>query len=200
MSNSVGLELEKKPSPENDMERGNPVEGVNPVTESSDSGIGSVLQKWKRQDLLRKGSLGLRILGFIFSLLSFIIMASNNHGNGRNFGDYEEYRYLLGIAILSTIYTGLQCFRHIHQLSTGNEIITLKNSALVDFIGDQVFAYLLLSSASSAIPQTNRMREGGDNIFTDSSAAAISMSLLAFIALACSSIIAGYKISTQSFI
>uniref|UniRef100_A0A803L358 CASP-like protein n=1 Tax=Chenopodium quinoa TaxID=63459 RepID=A0A803L358_CHEQI len=63
-----------------------------------------------------------------------------------------------------------------------------------------ILAYLLLSSASSAIPMTNRMREGGDNIFTDSCAAAISMSLLAFISLACSSVIAGYKLSTQSFI
>ncbi|KNA25338.1 hypothetical protein SOVF_007120 [Spinacia oleracea] len=47
----------------------------------------------------------------------------------------------------------------------------------------QITTYCLLSSASSAIPITNRMREGADNIFTDSSAAAISMSLLAFISL-----------------
>ncbi|CAO2823982.1 unnamed protein product [Amaranthus hypochondriacus] len=194
MSISEGLQLEKKSSPENDIER------VNPVTLISESGIGSVLKRWRTLDLLTKGSLALRALGLVFSLLSFIIMACNNHGGWKNFGNYEEYRYLLAIAILSTMYTGLQCFRHVHQLSTGNDFFTLKTSALVDFVGDQVIAYLLLSSSSSAIPITNRMREGGDNIFTDSSAAAISMSLLAFVALACSSIIAGYKLSTQTAI
>jgi hypothetical protein len=47
---------------------------------------------------------------------------------------------------------------------------------------------------------TNRMREGADNIFTDSSAAAISMGFFAFISLALSALISGYKLSTQSYI
>ncbi|KNA02621.1 hypothetical protein SOVF_216990, partial [Spinacia oleracea] len=159
MSNFQGLELEKRHTPENDMERGPP------TTEAggTEVGVGSVLRRWKRDDFIRKGSLALRALAFVFSLLSFIIMASNNHGGGKEFGDYEEYRYLLAIAILSSIYTGLQCFRHVHQLSSGKQFVDLKTSALIDFVGDQITAYFLLSSASSAIPITNRMREGADN-------------------------------------
>lgn len=61
-------------------------------------------------------------------------------------------------------------------------------------------AYLLISSTSAAIPMTNRIREGADNIFTDSSAAAISMSFFAFISLAISAIISGYKLATQYYI
>ncbi|KAL2900014.1 CASP-like protein 4B1 [Bienertia sinuspersici] len=196
MSNSEGLELATKATPENDMERGTPAV----ATGETEVGVGSVLRRWKRDDFIRKGSLALRAFGLLFSILSFIIMASNNHGDNRNFGDFEEYRYLLGIAILSTLYTGFQCFKYVHQLSSGKEFVSMKTSALIDFVGDQIMAYLLLSSASSAIPITNRMREGGDNIFTDSAAAAISMSLLAFISLGCSSVIAGYKLSTQSFV
>lgn len=64
----------------------------------------------------------------------------------------------------------------------------------------QVMAYLLISSASAAIPVTNQMREGLDNIFTDSSAAAISMSFLAFLSLALSAMVSGHKLSTQSYI
>lgn len=64
----------------------------------------------------------------------------------------------------------------------------------------QIVAYLLISSASSAIPLTNRMREGSDNIFTDASAAAISMSIFAFLSLAASALISGYKLSTQPYI
>ncbi|XLS82560.1 hypothetical protein HN51_048391, partial [Arachis hypogaea] len=69
---------------------------------------------------------------------------------------------------------------------------------LVDFFGDQIMAYLLISSASAAIPITNRMREGADNAFTDTSTAAISLSFFAFLCLALSAIISGYKLSTQT--
>lgn len=61
-------------------------------------------------------------------------------------------------------------------------------------------SYLLISSVSAAIPLTNRMREGQDNAFTDSSASAISMSFFAFLTLAISAVVSGYKLSTQSYI
>lgn len=50
----------------------------------------------------------------------------------------SHYRYVLAIAILSSLYTGLQILRQIHELSTGREIISRKNLLIVDFIGDQV--------------------------------------------------------------
>lgn len=59
-------------------------------------------------------------------------------------------------------------------------------------------AYLLISAASSAVPLTNRMRETQDNIFTDSTASALSMAFLAFFTLALSAIISGHKLSNQS--
>ncbi|KAK9723606.1 hypothetical protein RND81_05G011600 [Saponaria officinalis] len=183
------------PPPETDVEGGEPAAAT---ARSSGFGVGLVLRRWKRDDYMRKGSLILRAFGLFFSLLSFIIMASNNHGDWREFGKYEEYRYVLAIAILSTMYTGVQTYKQVHQLQTGRELFAFKNSALIEFVGDQIMAYLLLSSASAAIPMTNRMRESSDNIFTDSSAASISMSLLAFLSLASSSLIAGYKLSTAS--
>lgn len=61
-------------------------------------------------------------------------------------------------------------------------------------------AYLLISAASSAVPLTNRMREGADNIFTDASASAISMEFLAFFTLALSAIVSGYKLANQSYV
>ncbi|KAL2541428.1 CASP-like protein 4B1 [Abeliophyllum distichum] len=164
------------------------------------AGVSNIVRRWKREDFLKKGSLGLRGFGLLFSLLAFIIMASNKHGDWKEFDKYEEYRYVLAIAILSSLYTGLQILRQIHELSTGTEMTSRKNLLMVDFFGDQIVAYLLISAASSAVPLTNRMREGADNIFTDSSASAISMEFLAFILLALSAMISGYKLSTQSYI
>lgn len=64
----------------------------------------------------------------------------------------------------------------------------------------QIVAYLLLSAASAAVPLTNSMRQGSDNIFTDSSASAISMEFFAFFSLALSALISGYKLSNQTYI
>ncbi|KAH1045206.1 hypothetical protein GYH30_026417 [Glycine max] len=161
---------------------------------------GGILRRWKREDLIKRGSLGLRGVALLFSLISFFIMASNKHGDWREFDKYEEYRYLLAIAILSSLYTGAQAFRLLQELSTAKQLLQPRMAAMIDFFGDQIIAYLLISSASSAIPITNRMREGADNIFTDSSAAAISMSIFAFVCLAVSALISGYKLSTQPYI
>lgn len=162
--------------------------------------VSDIMGKWKKEDLLRKGSSASRGFAFIFSFLAFVIMASNNHGDWRDFDHYEEYRYVVGVSLLSTLYTGLQSWRIIHELRTHKDMLSWRNLAMVEFGGDQIFAYLLISAASSAIPLTNRMREGSDNVFTDASAAAISMAIFAFVSLALSSLISGYKLAKQSYI
>lgn len=83
---------------------------------------------------------------------------------------------------------------------TGGQDLQSKVGLLVDFAGDQVTAYLLMSALSAAIPITNRMREGSDNVFTDSSAASISMAFFAFICLALSALVSGFKLSKQTYI
>lgn len=177
-----------------------PAGDVESQTPATGFGVTGILRRWRREDLVKRGSLALRGLGFLFSLLAFIVMASNSHGGWEDFDKYEEYRYVLAIAILSTLYTGAQALRQVQEMHAGKQFFPPRTLALVDFFGDQIVAYLLISAASSAIPLTNRMRQGADNIFTDSSSAAISMEFLAFIALAFSALISGYKLSTQSHI
>lgn len=55
-------------------------------------GVSSITRRWKREDLFNKGSLIARGFAFLLSLLSFIITASNKHGDWGNFDNYEEYR------------------------------------------------------------------------------------------------------------
>lgn len=58
--------------------------------------ISSIIDRWKREDLLMKGNLVLRASAFVFSLISFVVMASNKHGDWMNFDRYEEYRWFIG--------------------------------------------------------------------------------------------------------
>lgn len=63
-------------------------------------GVSNILRRWKREDLLKRGSLASRVLGFVFSLLAFVIMASNQHGDWKDFDKYEEYRYIFNFNII----------------------------------------------------------------------------------------------------
>lgn len=68
--------------------------GTERQTPVAGTGVGHIIERWKREDMLKKGSFGLRCIGLLFSLLAFIIMASNKHGDWRDFDKYEEYRYI----------------------------------------------------------------------------------------------------------
>ncbi|KAG9147941.1 hypothetical protein Leryth_003527 [Lithospermum erythrorhizon] len=165
------------------------------------SGASKIVYRWRRYDVLKKGSLALRVSSFIFSLISFIIMTSNVHGDWQNFEKYEEYRYVFAISILSTFYTALQAFFQFNELSSGREFITRHQKLMLDFSGDQVLAYLLLSASSFAVPLTNKMLEEiSTNIFTESSTIAISMEFCSFFALATSALFSGFKLSNKSYI
>ena len=65
---------------------------TNPATTSTGFGVPAIVRRWKREDLIKRGSLALRGLALLFSLLAFIIMASNKHGDWKNFDRYEEFR------------------------------------------------------------------------------------------------------------
>ncbi|XP_031484908.1 CASP-like protein 4B4 [Nymphaea colorata] len=168
--------------------------------EQGSASITSILRRWRTEDLVRRSGLVLRGYALAFSLLSFIIMAANKHGGWMDYDNYEEYRYCLSIATIAGFYTLCQVGRQIHELMTGKELVRRPTILYIDFFGDQVMAYLLLSASSAAVPQTNRFRENNDNAFTDMSSAAISMSFFAFAFLAASSLVSGFKLSRQTYI
>jgi hypothetical protein len=54
--------------------------------------VGSVLRRWRTQDLLDRSGSALRAGAWALSLLAFLVMACNEHGDWRQFDRYEEYR------------------------------------------------------------------------------------------------------------
>jgi len=53
--------------------------------------------------------------------------------------EFVDYRYLLGVAILSILYSGFQAFRQSQEPCTGENIIQPRTARLIDFVGDQVW-------------------------------------------------------------
>nr|CAB3461793.1 unnamed protein product [Digitaria exilis] len=187
-----------------DVEKAVPVaaasaEGSDAAAGRGTGAVGAVLRRWRMQDLLDRSGSALRAGAWALSLLAFLVMACNEHGDWKQFDRYEEYRYIVAIGLLAFVYTTLQLLRQVVVL-TGGQDLQLRTGLLVDFAGDQVTAYLMMSALSAAIPITNRMREGADNVFTDSSAASISMAFFAFVCLALSALISGFKLAKQTYI
>lgn len=71
---------------------------------------------------------------------------------------HHIHRYLLAIAILSTLYTGAQVGRQIHELRTGKEILSPQMMVLLNFVGDQVrliYARLFFLRRAGSFEPTN---------------------------------------------
>lgn len=67
------------------------VEGQTPAPVTA-SGVSAITRRSRRDDLLKRGSLALRGVALFFSLIAFIVMVSNKHGDGKDFDEYEEFR------------------------------------------------------------------------------------------------------------
>ncbi|XP_062214175.1 CASP-like protein 4B3 [Phragmites australis] len=164
-------------------------------------GMRSMVERWKMDGAPARARLLLRAVAWLFSLLALVVMASNAHGGSQDFRKYPEYNYCLGISIIAWLYTTAQVLRDVHRLGSGRDLIAARKAlAVVDFAGDQVVAYLLISALSAAALVTDYMRQAADNLFTDSAAAAISMSFFAFVALGLSALVSGYSLSLEALV
>ncbi|GLJ24232.1 hypothetical protein SUGI_0462090 [Cryptomeria japonica] len=169
--------------------------GGNPAQAEPQTNLTVLWRQRERRQLL---SFMLRCAALLFSFLSFVIMASNNQGKpGLRFSDYEEYRYSLGISVIAFLYLAVQVGKGIYDIFFGNNLFSNIVFLYIDFIGDQLLAYLLMSSSSSAASLTNGLRDGGDTRFTDMAAASVSMSFFTFGVLAASAILSGITLSQQ---
>lgn len=63
-----------------------------PAGRAAGFGVSSIMRRWRRDGLLRRGSLASRGLALLFSLLAFVITVTNRHGGWKDFDKYEEFR------------------------------------------------------------------------------------------------------------
>ncbi|KAL9235263.1 hypothetical protein vseg_010037 [Gypsophila vaccaria] len=142
----------------------------------------------------------LRFLEFGACLVSFAVMASDKR-RGWAFDSYDryiEFRYSMTVNVISFAYSGLQGFDLLLQLSMGKDLGRSQLRYCFDFAMDQILAYLLLSSASSAFTRVDDwISNWGNDKFPAMASASVGVSVVAFAAFALSSLISGYTLSTH---
>ncbi|KAI3958183.1 hypothetical protein MKW98_020825 [Papaver atlanticum] len=169
--------------------------------ESGGASIPTTTIRSGKSGLSEKGSLTLRVAALVFSTISFTIMACV-----KGFDDFDQSRYVFAAGIISTVYNVFQVSRQSYSLSTGKSLFaehTTSFMTLVDFFGDQIIAYLLISCASTVAPSVATLREVEDDLLADHGtsnlvAASTSMAFLAFFPMAVSAVISAYKLSPKT--
>ncbi|KAK4392998.1 CASP-like protein 4A1 [Sesamum angolense] len=153
----------------------------------------SILRRAKREKMVKRAALGFRIFGFLFCLVSFSVMAADRNQGWAldSFDRYKEFRYCMSVNVIGFVYSAAQAFDLSYSLATGKSSEGIVGLTLM-------IAYLLISASSSATIRIDDWQlNWGKDKFPDMATASISMSFLAFVALASSSLISGYALCTS---
>ncbi|KAF7134350.1 hypothetical protein RHSIM_Rhsim08G0171300 [Rhododendron simsii] len=146
--------------------------------------LGRRLRRRRRREVMvKRAELGLRVCEVILCLVSFCVMMSDKSRGwaGDSYYRYMEFRYCVAVTLIGFAYSGFQACDLTYNLITGNHIL----------------AYLLVSASSSAATRIDDwVSNWGEDKFTDMATLSVAMSLLAFAALALSTLISGYNLST----
>lgn len=149
--------------------------------------------------VVKKAALGFRFLGFVFCLVSFSIMAADRNKGWAldSFNRYIEFRYCITVNAIGGFYSALQGLNLAYQLSSGKLVLGSHLRYIFDFAFDQILAYLLISSSSSAAIRVDDWQSNwGEDKFTNMARAAVLVSFMAFVSFAVNSIISGYTLCT----
>ncbi|MBA0758626.1 hypothetical protein Gotri_021605 [Gossypium trilobum] len=163
----------------------------------------SILRRTKRDKMIKKALLGFRISGFVFCLVSFSVLAADKNQGWAldSFYRYKEFRFCMAVNVIGFVYSGFQAYDVAYQLTSGKQKPRSHLRFYLDFILDQILAYLLISASSSAAVRVDDWESNwGNDKFPEMARASMALSLVAFIALALSSLVSGYNLCTSKSI
>ncbi|KAG2675834.1 hypothetical protein I3843_12G025600 [Carya illinoinensis] len=180
------------------------VSKVGPGGGGHDRRLGTVasIPTSKREEIENRAALVFRVSEIVLCLISFSVMAADKTQgwSGDSFDRYKEYRYCLSVNVIAFVYSGFQASDLTYHMFTGKHAIRHHLRRHFDFFMDQILAYLLISSSSSAATRVDDWQSNwGKDKFTEMASASVGMAFLAFVAFAFSSLISGYSLCTRQF-
>ncbi|OIT37135.1 PREDICTED: CASP-like protein 4A4 isoform X2 [Nicotiana attenuata] len=139
--------------------------------------------------------LTLRSLALLFSFISALSLAAQEGTKKKqisSFYDHPELTYCFTVSILVFIYSAFQLFKRVCDIAYRGVLILDMTSDYLSFIFDQLAGYLLLSSSSVTIPVIQQMNS--QSSLWKAAAVADCMSFSAFMVIAVSALLSGYKL------
>ncbi|XP_071694078.1 CASP-like protein 4A3 [Rutidosis leptorrhynchoides] len=184
-----------------------PVKGAGGVSSGDDEirrsrvPVTSIVRRSRSEGTFEKVGLGFRVCEMVLSLIAFCVMVTDKTQgwSGDSFDRYKEYRYLVAVNVIAFIYATLQVTDLTYHLVYEKHIVAFSLRILFNFLIDQILAYLLISSSSSAATRIDDwVLNWGKDDFTKRASASVVMSFLTFLSFAFSSLISGYRLCDQN--
>ncbi|CAA7018289.1 unnamed protein product [Microthlaspi erraticum] len=156
-----------------------------------------------RRESVHVPGLVLRFITLVLCFVSALSLAVNvnrpslrHHRtqSSSSFASYPELLYCFGVAVTGFVYTSLQTFKGVCDITHKGVLISEPLSDYISFILDQVICYLLVSSSSVAIAWIQHINEDGIITLRNNSIVSVSMSFSAFLVLTLSTLLSGYKL------
>ncbi|MBA0689696.1 hypothetical protein Goari_007413 [Gossypium aridum] len=153
--------------------------------------------RWSSRPLIhRHSNLFLRFSVLLFSFISALTLVTpstnNKHHPSPSFTDYSELIYCFIVAIIALVYTAFQLFKGISDIAHRGILISDLTSDYLSFVLDQLLVYLLVSSASAAVPIIGQVERG--TALRKGTIVSTSMAFATFLVMAICAILSGYKL------
>ncbi|CAN4127426.1 unnamed protein product [Withania somnifera] len=141
--------------------------------------------------------LTLRSLALLFSFISTLSLAvpsprRTKQGAISRFYDNPQLTYCFTVSILAFVYSAFQLFKRVCDIAYRGVLISDMTFDYLSFIIDQLAGYLLASSSSVIIPVIQQI--DSRTSLWKAAIIAVCMSFTAFVVLAVSALLSGYKL------
>uniref|UniRef100_A0A0A9FJS6 CASP-like protein n=1 Tax=Arundo donax TaxID=35708 RepID=A0A0A9FJS6_ARUDO len=166
-------------------------------TRSVDRVVPNILSRKRRAAAMQRTALVVRGAAAALCLAALAVLAADTRKGWAldSYGRYSQFRYSEAVNVIGFVYSVFQFVALAELMRKNKHLIPYPRRDLFDFTMDQVLAYLLISSSSSATARVGDLIDNwGSDPFANMANGSIAVSFLAFLAFAICSLISAYNL------
>ncbi|CAN6242969.1 unnamed protein product [Urochloa humidicola] len=168
-----------------------------PQFRSADRAVDGILSRKRRAAAMQRTALLARGAAAGLCLAALAVLAADTRKGWaqESYSNYSQFRYSEAVNVIGFVYSAFQFIALIGLMRNNKHLISHPKRDLFDFTMDQVLAYLLISSSSSATARVGDLIDNwGSDPFPNMANGSIAISFMAFIVFAICSLISAYNL------
>uniref|UniRef100_A0ACD5Z827 Uncharacterized protein n=1 Tax=Avena sativa TaxID=4498 RepID=A0ACD5Z827_AVESA len=159
--------------------------------------VPDIIYRQRRTAALQRTAMVARVAAAGLCLAALAVLAADTRKGWAldSYNNYTQLRYSEAVNVIGFLYSVFQFFAIAAHLTRKKHLIPRPKGDYFDFAMDQVLAYLLISSSSSATARVGDWVDNwGSDPFPNMANSSIVISFLAFIVFAINSLISAYNL------
>uniref|UniRef100_A0A0D9YLZ0 CASP-like protein n=1 Tax=Oryza glumipatula TaxID=40148 RepID=A0A0D9YLZ0_9ORYZ len=159
--------------------------------------VPDILLRKRRAAVLQRTALVARVAAALLCLAALAVLAADSRKGFAldSYSNYSQLRYSEAVNVIGFVYSVLQFFVLADLMRRNKHLNPRRKGDYFDFFMDQVLAYLLISSSSSATARVGDWIDNwGSDPFPKMANSSIAISFMAFLVFAISALISAYNL------